>query len=258
MDTHDDTAAGADRELTPLEEALAAVATDKSLIDDFYDVLLASEVVVGTRGTQSGTEGAEDDLIVIMDEKNTAHLPVFASDAAMDVWDGADKVGRVTIPVADLVSGLERDMRVVLNPGLGITKVFDDREIRMLRRMARRQSRQSRQEELRKVQVAFSPVTRIPDDFYTRLSAAVSGRRTLKAIYIVDVEDKERPAGHYMLVLIDIRPSDFEPAGEQLVDTLSDLFEEGTPVEMACLQSEAMWADLVADHNVPPIFPRAH
>ena len=256
MTTAKDMSAGTDRPLTPLEVALATAATDKSKINAFYDVLLASDVVVPTRGPNAASTGKEDDLIVLYDEKNVAHLSVFASDAAMDLWDGAETVGRVSIPVPDLVNGVDRQMRVVLNPGLGVSRVFDPKELKLLRRMARQRDRQLRQDAARTVQVAFTPVAGLPEALYTRLAAAVSARRTLKAIHIVKVEDKDRPSGSYMLVLVNIRPSDFPAAGEKLVDVLSDLFEEGTPVEIACLQEEPMWADLVQDHGVPPVYPK--
>ncbi len=258
MIAHEKTKSEPVRELTPLEQALAAAAADRSLVDDFYDVLLHSSVVVGTRGAQNSSEGEEDDLIVIMGDDDIPYLPVFASDAAMDVWNDADRVGRVTIPVVELISGLTRKMRVMLNPGLGITKVFDAKEIRMLRRMARRRTRSARPEETRKIQVAFKPVTRIPDGICTLVSAADSARSLLKSIFIVDVEDDHRSAGHYMLVLVDVRPADFEAAAECLVGPMAELFEEGTPVEIACLRNEAMWADLVRDHRVPPVYPRAN
>lgn len=243
----------AERPLTPLEQALENVSADKSLIQDFYDLFLESDLVVGTRGQAGGGEGREDDLIVLIDDAEIAHLPVFASDAAMDSWEGADRVGRVSIPAVDLLEGVDPKMRIVLNPGLGVTKVFDPKEIRMLRRMARRSERKR---EASKVAVSFAPVTKIPDEIYTRLAALVSSRRTLKAIYILDVEDKQLPSGRYMLVLIDIRPSDFTRVGEKMAPLLSELFEEGLPVEIGCLQEERMWADLVQDHGVAPVYPR--
>ena len=97
-----------------------------------------------------------------------------------------------------------------------------------------------RPEEMRKIQVIFKPVPRIPDGICTLVWAADLARSLLKSIFIVDVEDKNCPAGHYMLVLIDVWPSDFEAAAERLVGPMAEPFEEGPPVEMACLRNEVM------------------
>ncbi|MCY4191376.1 MAG: hypothetical protein OXD42_08670 [Rhodospirillaceae bacterium] len=66
MGAHGKTKLGSVRELTPAEQALAAAAVERSLVDDFYDVLLHSSVVFGTRYGQKNSEGEKDDLIVIM------------------------------------------------------------------------------------------------------------------------------------------------------------------------------------------------
>ena len=249
----------ADREMTALEQALQNAADDASLADDFYDVLLKSDLVVGTRGTNSAaSNGNADDLIILIDNDEIAHLPVFASDAAMDTWDESDKVGRVTIQAAELIAGIDPNMRLVLNPGLGVTKVFDAKELNMLRRMVRRRARDDRRAAAKTTKVAFSAVTQVSEAVQNKLGTALAARRTLKAIYLLDVEDKNLPAGHYMLVLIDVRPSDFEAVGDRVIDLFANMFEEGTPVEIGCLQEEPMWADIVSDHGVPPIYPKAH
>lgn len=254
----------ADRKLTALEQALQNAAADTSMVDAFYDTLLDTDLVVGTLDVSGRAEnGAADgdgsaSLAVVTDKDGFQHLAVFASDAAMDAWSEADKVGRLVVPAADLIAGIGPKMRIALNPGLDIGKAFDTKELSLLRQMIKRRTRAGRKSAAKSTKVAFSAITQIGGETYDKLAAAVAARRTLKAIYLLDVEDEQLPAGHYMLVLIDVRPSDFEAVSDRIIDLFTNLFEEGTPVEIGCLQDERMWADIVDDHAVQPIYPKAH
>ena len=246
-----------DREKTPLELALDDAAADPARAEDFYDVLLESDLVVPTRPDGEAPGEAESaDLLVLIDEKDIQHMPVFASDAAMDSWEAADKMGRKTIPAAELISAIIPTMRMVLNPGLDVAKVFDGEELKELRRLLRQKGRRKRKEDRTKTHVAFTAVTAVSEEFHDALANNLAARRTLKAIYLLDVEDRTRPSGSYMLVLVDIRPSDFEPAAKRTVDLFTELFPAGTPVEIACLPDERMWADIVKDHGVQAIYPK--
>lgn len=251
-----------DRELTPLEEALEHAAAEKAFSDAFYDVFLQSDLVVGVRGDDAAAgqsdDGAARELLVLVGEDNVPHLPVFASHAAMDSWEAAPGADRATVPASDLIARIDPNMRIMLNPGLGVAKVFDEAELKMLRRMIRKQARSSRKAARKTQKVSFAFVSKIPDEAHTRLAAAVSARRTLKAIYLIDVKDEKLPAGHYMLVLLDVRPADFTAAADRVIDIFAGLFKEGTPMEIGCLQDEPMWADIVTDRGVPPIYPKPH
>lgn len=252
-----------DRELNALEQALQNAAADTSMVDAFYDALLEADLVVGTIGEPSaGESGAAGDssaeLAVVTDKDGFQHLAVFASNAAMDAWDEADKVGRLVISATDLIAGIGPKMRLALNPGLEIGKAFDTKELALLRQMIRHRTRAGRKAAGKSTKVAFSAITQIGEADYSKLAAAVAARRTLKAIYLLDVEDEELPAGHYMLVLVDVRPADFEAVGDRIIDLFANMFEEGTPVEIGCLQDERMWADIVDDNAVRPIYPKPH
>jgi hypothetical protein len=197
-------------QMTPLDKALQAAQSDKSKVNEFYDLFLATDVYVPTHdsskvesGSRRTTEG-ETFSPVIVTNKGTDFLPIFDTLERLQAWAGGHELTYIRMPAHALLLSIDNRLHVALNVGTDHFKEFVSDEVKWLQDSVRAAGAQ--QSVPAGTEVLVGTPAKIPSGLEGALTRCLSRNKEIKAGYLGQVMYARQGEKPHLVLVLQVEP----------------------------------------------------
>lgn len=245
---------------TPLDYALLAARSDPDACDPYYTVFLNTDVYVPTAEiprevSERVTQDVETYRFVVIEHGGGCYLPVFDTYERLEQWTQR-QVGVIRLSAAALVSSLQPDVHLLLNPRTSFAKEFVLEELAWLRDSLRITEPQE-QIVAEDTSLLISVPAVFPDGLEDALRLYLVKRRSVRAAYLAQAqwpEKQERP--HYVLLveMDETKAEEFPFVARHISPALRGVLAPEEMIDIVLLRPEDDWS-AVTD-QVSPFYQR--